>query len=47
MHDRDSFGRMSDAGLTDRQPPLAEFLTSLEEIDVVRDTDAIFWGVCS
>ncbi len=42
MHDPDSFGRMSDAGLTDRQPSLAEFLTALERIDVARDTDTIF-----
>ncbi len=46
MHDLDSFGRMSDAGLTDRQPSLSEFLTSFE-IVVIHDIDAIFGSIRS
>ncbi|MBK5569627.1 hypothetical protein [Ensifer sp. SSB1] len=47
MRDLDSFWRMSDAGLTDRQPSIVEFFNSLEEIEVVRDADAMFRSVRS
>lgn len=47
MHDLDSFGRMSDAGSTDRQPSVAELFPTLEEKYVVRDTGAIHRSVCS
>ncbi|WP_167549707.1 hypothetical protein [Ensifer aridi] len=47
MHDLDSLARMSDAGSPDRQPSVAELLALLEEIDVVRDTGAIFKSACS